>query len=101
MVYDVASAVSVPVIGGGGVACLDDVLELLMAGASAVQIGTAIFVEPGIPTRLVDELEAWMLGNDIEDLSAIIGVARGGVGRAPDDRAEQGDRSSEGMHGVE
>lgn len=76
MVHIVASAVSVPVIGVGGIAGLADVLEYLMVGAAAVQVGSAIFAQPSLPTRLIDELEAWMTSNGIERLGEIVGAAR-------------------------
>jgi dihydroorotate dehydrogenase (NAD+) catalytic subunit len=79
-VAEVAAAVTVPVVGGGGIANLDDVLEFLMAGATAVQVGTAIFTEPGILVRLVEELEAWMIGHGVARLEEIVGVARGDGG---------------------
>jgi len=56
MVYQVAQKVDIPIIGVGGIQCLDDVMEFLVAGASAVQIGTASFYDPGLANRLVDEL---------------------------------------------
>jgi dihydroorotate dehydrogenase (NAD+) catalytic subunit len=76
MVYEVAAAVSVPVVGIGGIAGLADVLEFLMAGASAIQIGTAIFAQPSLLTRLIDELEAWMTTNGFERLDDLVGIAR-------------------------
>ncbi|MEA2593977.1 MAG: dihydroorotate dehydrogenase catalytic subunit [Thermomicrobiales bacterium] len=75
MVHDVAAAVSVPVIGIGGIASLADVLEFLMAGASAIQIGTAIFAQPTLLTRLIGELEEWMTTHGIDDLGEIVGAA--------------------------
>ncbi len=57
-VYQVAHAIDIPVIGIGGIASLDDVMEFLVAGATAVQIGTANYYEPTISTRLVAELPA-------------------------------------------
>ncbi|CAN5752764.1 dihydroorotate dehydrogenase [soil metagenome] len=56
VVYEVAQAVKVPVVAIGGVGSLDDVLDFLMAGAVAVQVGTAVFADPVLPLRLVDEL---------------------------------------------
>jgi dihydroorotate dehydrogenase (NAD+) catalytic subunit len=55
-VYQVAQSVDVPIIGIGGIATIDDVMEFLVAGASAVQIGTANFYNPGVSTQLVDAL---------------------------------------------
>jgi dihydroorotate dehydrogenase (NAD+) catalytic subunit len=58
MVYQVAQAVDVPICGIGGIASLDDVMEFLVAGASAVQIGTANFYDPTISMRILDALPA-------------------------------------------
>jgi len=76
MVHDVAATVSVPVIGIGGIASLADLLEYLVVGASAVQIGSAIFAQPSLLTRLIDELEAWMMTNEIDRLDQIVGTIR-------------------------
>jgi dihydroorotate dehydrogenase (NAD+) catalytic subunit len=65
MVYDVAHAVDVPVIGMGGITCLDDALQFLLAGASAVQVGTASFVDPRTAVRIVDELETYCVDRGI------------------------------------
>jgi dihydroorotate dehydrogenase (NAD+) catalytic subunit len=59
MVYQVHQAVKIPIIGMGGIACLRDVLEFLLAGASAVQIGTASFSDPTVAVRILDELQAY------------------------------------------
>ncbi len=75
MVYQVSQAVRVPVIGLGGIARLDDMLEFLMAGASAVQVGTAVFSEPSVLIRLIDGLEAWMIRQGITRLDEIVGCA--------------------------
>ncbi len=58
VVYEAAQAVRIPVVAIGGVTNLDDVLDFLAVGAVAVQVGTAIFADPGLPVRLVDELAA-------------------------------------------
>jgi dihydroorotate dehydrogenase (NAD+) catalytic subunit len=70
MVYEVYQQVNIPIIGMGGISCLRDVLEFLMAGSSAVQVGTANYAEPGISLRLADELEAWCAARELrcEDL---------------------------------
>ncbi len=65
MVYQVARAVNIPVIGIGGIASLNDVLEFLIAGATAVQIGTANFVNPAVSGELVTGLEAYLSDNNI------------------------------------
>jgi dihydroorotate dehydrogenase (NAD+) catalytic subunit len=75
MVYQVAQAVSVPVIGIGGIASVEDALEFLMAGATAIQVGTAVFADPGVLLRLIDELESWMERNGVTTLAGITGCA--------------------------
>jgi dihydroorotate dehydrogenase (NAD+) catalytic subunit len=75
MVYQVASAVSVPVIGMGGIMGLADALEFFLAGASAVQIGTGIFVDPGLPIRLIDELAMWLADEGFASVAQIVGIA--------------------------
>jgi dihydroorotate dehydrogenase (NAD+) catalytic subunit len=79
-VYDVASAVEIPVIAGGGIASLDDALDYLLAGASAIQIGTAVFADPGLPIRLVEELRAWLETQGITRLEEIVGAAHSSRG---------------------
>ncbi|MCC6315240.1 MAG: dihydroorotate dehydrogenase [Thermomicrobiales bacterium] len=84
MVYQVAGSVRVPVIGIGGIASLADALEFFFAGASAIQIGTAIFVDPSLPLRLIDELADWMAREGARNLGEIVGAAqRSHGGRAP------------------
>ena len=56
MVYDVAQKVSIPIIGMGGISNIDDVVDFLSAGASAVAIGTANFVDPFICPKLIEQL---------------------------------------------
>lgn len=75
MVYQVAAAVSVPIIGIGGIASLNDALEFFLAGASAIQIGTALFAQPSILTRLIDEIEAWLAVNGLARLDELVGRA--------------------------
>ena len=73
MVYQVANAVSVPVIGMGGVSSAEDVIEMMLAGATAVQIGAANLVEPYICSKIIDELPSVMDKYGINKLSEIIG----------------------------
>jgi dihydroorotate dehydrogenase (NAD+) catalytic subunit len=75
MVYQVAQAVGIPIVGLGGISKLNDALEFFMAGASAIQVGTAIFSEPSVVLRLIDDLETWMRTNRIARLSEIVGSA--------------------------
>lgn len=73
MAYECAKTVKIPVIGVGGIASIEDVLEFLIVGASAVQIGTMNFVEPDISERLVGELEEYCRKNGISNIGEIVG----------------------------
>lgn len=76
MTYQCARSVRIPVIGCGGVSTVEDVLEYLIVGASAVQVGTATFINPSTMTTLVDQLSAWMQENGVDSLDQIIGTLR-------------------------
>lgn len=74
MVWDVHKALpAVPLVGIGGIACGRDVVEFMLAGASAVQVGTAIFRDPAAPLRVLEELEAWCDANGVADVAELIG----------------------------
>jgi dihydroorotate dehydrogenase (NAD+) catalytic subunit len=77
-VWQVAGKVQIPLIGIGGIQSLDDVLEFLVAGASAVQIGTANFYNPGLSGRLVDELARVLETEGVERVSDIVGTLHAG-----------------------
>lgn len=79
MVFKVASNVSIPVIGIGGISSGNDVIEFMLAGASAVQIGTACFAEPGIFTRVIKEISDYLESNNIKDINQIIGTVERGL----------------------
>lgn len=76
MVWDVAAAVRIPVVGIGGIASGNDAAEFLLAGASAVQVGTAIFSDPWAPLRVRDELTAWLRATGVRAVGEIVGAAR-------------------------
>jgi dihydroorotate dehydrogenase (NAD+) catalytic subunit len=76
MVFEAARAVRIPVIGCGGIACAEDALEFIMAGASAVQIGTASLTSPDICLTVVEGIEHFMLDEGIENLTDLIGAAQ-------------------------
>ena len=75
-VYLAASTTTLPIIASGGIASGRDALEFLMAGASAVQVGTATFRDPEAPWRVLQELRAWCEAERVERLDELIGVAR-------------------------
>jgi dihydroorotate dehydrogenase (NAD+) catalytic subunit len=74
MVYECRQAVKLPIIGMGGIATADDVLEFMIAGANAVQVGTANFVDPFIWTKLLDGLRAYMARHRIARLAEVTGT---------------------------
>ncbi len=76
MVYQVAQKVSVPILGMGGIACAEDAIEFLMAGATAVSVGTANFHNPRVTEEIVAGIEAYMMRNHVEDINELIGCVR-------------------------
>ena len=76
MVYQVANAVKIPVIGMGGVSSAQDVIEMMMAGASAVQVGSANLVNPFVCKEIIDDLPQIMSELGIKSLSEIIGIVK-------------------------
>lgn len=77
VVYQVAQAVEVPIIGVGGIESINDVMEYIVAGATAVQIGTANFYDPGLACRLVDDLGEIVEEEGLNSISEMVGtVAR-------------------------
>lgn len=75
MVYQVASVLEIPVVGIGGISVLTDALEFFMAGASSVQLGTAIFSTPSVLTRLIDDLGVWLDSQGCASIAEIVGSA--------------------------
>ncbi len=78
MVYQVANAVSIPVIGMGGVSCAEDVLEMMLAGATAVEVGAANLVDPYACRNIINNLEPAMDKYGIKNLTDIIGGVNNG-----------------------
>ena len=76
MVYEVAGAVDLPVIGCGGITTASDAIEFIMAGASAIQVGTANLTNPRAPLDILEGIEQFMEKEGIEDIAELIGVAR-------------------------
>lgn len=76
MVYQVANAVDVPIIGMGGIATAEDALEFLMAGATAVSVGTANFIDPATTLKVVDGIKDYMERHQIDDINELIGCVK-------------------------
>lgn len=74
MVWQVAHAVQIPVVGLGGISTAADALEFLMAGAKAVEVGTANFLDPTVTVKIVEGLEDYCLRHHIADINDIIGI---------------------------
>ncbi len=77
MVWQVARAVKVPVIGIGGIMSAIDALEFMLAGATAIQVGTASFVNPGAAQEIAEGMEAWLSQRGISDVKSMIGALEG------------------------
>lgn len=76
MVYQVANAVHLPIIGMGGIMNVEDALEFIMAGATAVSVGTANFANPRTTIEIIDGLEQYLRNNQIEDINSLIGCVK-------------------------
>ena len=74
MVYQVAKAVKIPVIGLGGISSATDAIEFLMAGATAIEIGTANFLDPAITVKVKDGIDEWLDAHGCSSVQEIIGV---------------------------
>jgi len=74
MVWQVARAVDIPIIGIGGIMNATDALEFILAGATAVQIGTASFINPSVSQEIADGIENWLTENGVESIKSLIGA---------------------------
>jgi dihydroorotate dehydrogenase (NAD+) catalytic subunit len=74
MVWQVANAVKIPVVGMGGIMNATDAIEFLLAGASAVQVGTANFIDPTTPVKVLEGIEDYMIKHKITQISDLIGA---------------------------
>ena len=74
MVWQVAKAVGIPVVGLGGISCAKDAIEFLMAGATAIEIGTANFLDPAISIKVRDGIDEWLDAHGCQSVEDIIGV---------------------------
>ena len=76
MVYKVANAVKIPIIGMGGICTAEDAMEFILAGATAVSIGTANFANPYTTVEVIDGIEAYMRRHGVEDINELIGLVK-------------------------
>ena len=76
MVYQVAQAVNIPIIGMGGISCAEDAIEFILAGASAVSVGTANFHNPAVTMEVIDGIEAYMKKNGFSSVKDMVGIVK-------------------------
>lgn len=76
MVYQVANAVKIPIIGMGGIAMAEDALEFILAGATAVSIGTANFHNPSTTLEVIEGIEKYMVNKGVSDINDLIGIVK-------------------------
>jgi dihydroorotate dehydrogenase (NAD+) catalytic subunit len=81
-VYEIAEAVRVPIIGCGGISTAQDALDYLLAGATAVQVGTATFINPLAPLQVLEGLERYCCERGVSQICELVGSGRSG-GRGP------------------
>jgi dihydroorotate dehydrogenase (NAD+) catalytic subunit len=84
MVYECHQAVRIPIVGMGGIASAADVIEFMLAGATAVQIGTANFADPFIWSRVLADLDAYCARHGVTRLADLVGAVQTGKARAPE-----------------
>ena len=76
MVYQTAQAVNIPIIGMGGIATPEDAIEMILAGASAVSVGTANFYNPNAAIEIIDGIETYMKNNGFESVKDMVGIVK-------------------------
>lgn len=76
MVWQVANAVKIPVCGMGGISTAEDAIEIMMAGAQAVQVGAAIFRDPYAPVKIIDGMNEWCDRNGVKSINEIVGTVK-------------------------
>ena len=74
MVYEAAHAVKVPLIGMGGIMCAEDAIEFILAGATAVSVGTANFHNPAVTGEIIDGIESYMIRHGVRSINELIGA---------------------------
>lgn len=76
MVWQVSNAVKIPVCGMGGISTAEDAIEMMMAGAQAVQVGAAIFRDPYAPVKIIDGMNEWCDRNGVKSITEIVGTVK-------------------------
>ena len=76
MVWQVANNVKIPVVGMGGIATWEDAIEMMLAGASAVQVGASMFTDPFAPIKIIDGMQSYLDNNKIDNITEIIGKVK-------------------------
>ena len=76
MVYQVANAVKVPIIGMGGITSAEDALEFILAGSSAVSVGTANFYDPAATIKVAEGIKKYMEQHNVENISDLVGIVK-------------------------
>ena len=76
MVYQVAQAVNIPIIGMGGIATAEDAIEFILAGATMVSVGAMNFVDPEATIKAIDGIEKYMQEEKISDINELIGIVK-------------------------
>lgn len=74
MVWQVAQAVNIPVVGLGGIMNAKDAIEFILAGATAIQIGTANFIDPQVSVKVVEGIKEYMVRHQVSDINDLIGA---------------------------
>jgi len=74
-VFQIFESVNIPIIGMGGISCLEDVIEFIYAGASAISIGTMNLVDPELSIKLIDEFNVYFKKDKIKNISELTGIA--------------------------
>jgi len=76
LVDAVHNSCRLPIIGIGGISCAEDIVEFMLVGASAVQVGTALFVQPDLPTKLIKGLKQYLKQKQLESVTQLVGKVR-------------------------
>lgn len=79
MVYQASQAVKVPIIGMGGIASAEDAIEMMLAGASAVSVGTANFHNPAVTMEIIEGIEEYLRQNRMNDVRELVGAVHAGI----------------------